>query len=127
AERAPRLRVAGSAEAGGGAARAIGATPVEYPPPELELVPADGAGLGRGVRVGIIARESDEEAWGIALGRFPPDRKGQLAHRLAMAVSDSSWHRQLAQYAEAGEQPESPYWLVPFQNYKTFCPYLVGR
>jgi alkanesulfonate monooxygenase len=20
----------------------------------------------------------------------------------------------------------SPYWLVPFQNYKTMCPYLVG-
>src|SRR2546429_184233 len=21
---------------------------------------------------------------------------------------------------------DSPYWLVPFQNYKTMCPYLVG-
>jgi len=24
------------------------------------------------------------------------------------------------------EEETSPYWLVPFQNYKTFCPYLVG-
>ena len=23
-------------------------------------------------------------------------------------------------------RPGSPYWLVPFNNYKTFCPYLVG-
>jgi alkanesulfonate monooxygenase len=126
AELAPRLLVSGSSEAGRAAARAIGATPVEYPPPELELVQADDAGSGRGVRVGVIARESDEEAWSLAFARFPPDRKGQLAHRLAMSVSDSSWHRQLAGYAETAERPESPYWLVPFQNYKTFCPYLVG-
>ena len=30
----------------------------------------------------------------------------------------------------AGARPpvdgENPYWLGPFQNYKTFCPYLVG-
>ena len=126
AELAPRLLVSGSSDAGRAAARAIGATPVEYPPPELELVPAEVAGNGRGIRVGIIARDTDDEAWRLAVARFPPDRKGQLAHRLAMAVSDSSWHRQLAGYAEGGERPESPYWLVPFQNYKTFCPYLVG-
>jgi alkanesulfonate monooxygenase len=27
---------------------------------------------------------------------------------------------------EAQATPESPYWLHPFENYKTFCPYLVG-
>ena len=26
----------------------------------------------------------------------------------------------------AAERRENPYWLGPFQNYKTFCPYLVG-
>jgi alkanesulfonate monooxygenase len=122
---APRLLVSGSSDAGRAAARALGATPVEYPPPEIRVTDAD-ARRDFGVRVGIIAREADEEAWRVALGRFPPDRKGQLAHRLAMAVSDSSWHRQLAGHAGDGERPESPYWLVPFENYKTFCPYLVG-
>jgi alkanesulfonate monooxygenase len=126
-ELTPRILVSGSSDAGRAAARVIGATPVEYPPPELELAPADAAGAGRGIRVGIIARDTDDEAWRLAVARFPPDRKGQIAHRLAMAVSDSSWHRQLSGYAEAGERPESPYWLVPFENYKTFCPYLVGR
>ena len=42
-----------------------------------------------------------------------------------MAVSDSVWHRRLA---EAGAAPaaESPFWMVPFESYRTFCPYLVG-
>jgi alkanesulfonate monooxygenase len=43
-----------------------------------------------------------------------------------MKVTDSQWHKQLS---DLGEQPvsrENPYWLGPFQNYKTFCPYLVG-
>ena len=28
--------------------------------------------------------------------------------------------------ANSIEEETSPYWLVPFENYKTFCPYLVG-
>jgi alkanesulfonate monooxygenase len=28
--------------------------------------------------------------------------------------------------AKKDHAPDSPYWLVPFENYKTFCPYLVG-
>ena len=64
-------------------------------------------------------------AWKAARARFPEDRKGQIRHQLAMAASDSSWHRQLS---EMGTQDgaENPYWLFPFQNYGTFCPYLVG-
>ena len=43
-----------------------------------------------------------------------------------MKVTDSSWHRQLSDLGEYAETHESPYWLGPFENYKTFCPYLVG-
>jgi alkanesulfonate monooxygenase len=75
-----------------------------------------------GVRVGIIAREREEDAWRTAHARFPEDRVGQLTHQLAMKVSDSVWHGQLSALGEAS----GPYWLVPFQNYKTMCPYLVG-
>jgi len=42
------------------------------------------------VRVGIIARKSEEEAWSIANERFPGDRKGQITHQLAMKTSDSA-------------------------------------
>ena len=119
----PGLLMSGSSEAGLAAGRAIGATAVKYPEPpdEEEAAPETESGM----RVGIISREDGEEAWRIARERFPEDRKGQITHKLAMKVSDSEWHRQLSEErAAAGE--DDPYWLVPFQNYKTFCPYLVG-
>ena len=92
--------------------------------PDVETEP--GEGVGAGVRVGIIAREDSREAWEIARARFPEDRKGQLTHQLAMKVSDSVWHRQLSELSKATASGEHPYWLVPFENYKTMCPYLVG-
>lgn len=138
----PEVLVSGSSPAGLRTAAELGATPVRYPRP-----PGEESDLRGGVRVGIVARPSAEEAWSVARDRFPGDRKGQLLHRLAMQISDSHWHRQLASrehaapapYAAAtpdapatpgtaGQQAEepNPYWLWPFQNYKTFCPYLVG-
>jgi alkanesulfonate monooxygenase len=126
----PGVMISGSSPAGFAAARAVGAVPVKYPkPPGEEAVTEDTAGFG--VRVGIIARETELEAWRVAHERFPEDRKGRIAHSVAMKVSDSRWHAQLSrtdvdggQHVN-GERP-NPYWLVPFQNYKTFCPYLVG-
>jgi alkanesulfonate monooxygenase len=80
----------------------------------------------KGIRIGIIAREDADEAWRIAWERFPGEQRGRLMHRLAMARSDSMWHQQLSQLGEASAADRSPYWLHPFENYKTFCPYLVG-
>ncbi|MGH8687809.1 MAG: hypothetical protein ACREVQ_08865, partial [Burkholderiales bacterium] len=82
-------------------------------------------GASIGIRIGIIARPEEDAAWAAARARFPEDRKGQLAHQLAMKVSDSSWHQQLSELGDA-LRPEDPYWLVPFKNYKAVCPYLVG-
>jgi alkanesulfonate monooxygenase len=122
----PGLVISGSSPAGVEAARAIGATAIRYPePPEEEQAQLEGD-IDHGVRVGIVARESGEEAWQVALERFPEDRKGQISHALAMKVSDSHWHRQLSSRdPETGEE-RSTYWLGPFRNYQTFCPYLVG-
>jgi alkanesulfonate monooxygenase len=44
-----------------------------------------------------------------------------------MKVSDSAWHRQLSSMGQMQQDESNPYWLVPFQNYKTNCPYLVGN
>ncbi len=123
----PGIMISGSSDAGMAAARRLGAVPVEYPKPPAEydgVAPA--AGASHGIRIGIIARPSRSEAWSVAHARFPEDRKGQLTHQLAMKVSDSSWHKQLSDLGEAGPGERNPYWLVPFRNYKTFCPYLVG-
>jgi alkanesulfonate monooxygenase len=53
-------------------------------------------------------------------------------HALAMKTSDSHWHKQLSKDAAESSNGDgdaatrSPYWLHPFQQYQTFCPYLVG-
>lgn len=123
----PGILISGSSEEGVAAAKAIGATAIRYPKPSSEYAraPLDGD-LNSGVRVGVIARDSDDLAWEIAYTRFPEDRKGQITHQLAMKVSDSVWHKQLSEMGEQLATEKSPYWLGPFQNYKTFCPYLVG-
>ena len=118
--------ISGSSDAGLAAARAISATAVKYPKPPGEEQDQRSDTIDSGVRVGIIARETSEEAWRVALERFPEDRKGQITHKLAMKVSDSSWHKQLSTLGEKPVSEENPYWLGPFENYKTFCPYLVG-
>lgn len=123
----PGVFVSGSSEAGMQAARALGAVAVQYPRPASECASEPPPpGLECGIRVGIIAREDEEEAWEVAEERFPADRKGELTHQLAMKVSDSSWHGQLATTAAKSHADRSTYWLRPFENYKTFCPYLVG-
>ncbi|HUP25820.1 MAG TPA: LLM class flavin-dependent oxidoreductase [Thermoanaerobaculia bacterium] len=121
----PDVFVSGSSEAGAETARAIGAVAIRYPRPATAETPTEDWPERTGIRTGIIARESDEDAWEVALRRFPADRRGQLTHQLAMKVSDSVWHRQLSEMAGA-EKTDGPYWLFPFENYKTMCPYLVG-
>lgn len=126
----PAVLMSGSSPAGLAAARAVGAIPVKYPKPPGEELDWVGDDTAFGVRVGIIARADANEAWRVAHDRFPPDRRGQITHRIATAVSDSHWHHQLSERHDAqtpGTDGEpDPYWLGPFQNYRTFCPYLVG-
>lgn len=127
AELRGEIFVSGSSEAGRGAARTLGAIAVKYPRPAASEAAADASEPGPlrlGVRVGVIARADEAEAWRVAEARFPGDRRGQLTRQLATKVSDSAWHRQLA--AMGDETDGGPYWLFPFENYKTNCPYLVG-
>jgi alkanesulfonate monooxygenase len=120
----PGIFVSGSSQAGLAAAAAVGATAIKYPQP-AENEPEDPT-KSSGVRVGIVTRDSSEAAWRVAQERFPGDRKGQITHQLAMKTSDSLWHQQLSEMARSTPSDDNPYWLWPFENYKTFCPYLVG-
>ena len=122
----PGILVSGSSDAGLAAAQALEATAVKYPQPPDRETDSSRETLDSGIRVGVISRAQEDEAWTVAHSRFPVDRKGQLTHQLAMKTSDSAWHKQLSQVANSVEERTSPYWLVPFENYKTFCPYLVG-
>lgn len=134
----PEVLISGSSPAGRAAAAEIGAVPIRYPEPLDQDIADAGPDTvpGGGVRVGIIAREDAAEAWRVAEERFPDTRAGQVAHAIAMRTSDSHWHQQLARAsaaadpapcADSGDSGEpDPYWLGPFENYHTFCPYLVG-
>jgi len=124
----PGVFVSGSSEAGYQAARAIGAVAIQYPRPASECAAEPlTSEVRRGIRVGIITRPDEEEAWRVAEARFPEDRKGEITHQLAMKVSDSKWHAQLSETAKKTHTHRQVYWLRPFETYKTFCPYLVGN
>lgn len=121
----PGIFMSGSSDAGLAAAQTVGATAIKYPKPLSEYQPDSAVdGYPSGIRVGIVSRADSDSAWQAAHQRFPEDRKGQLTHQLAMKVSDSVWHQQLS--ALASSEGRHPYWLLPFENYKTMCPYLVG-
>jgi alkanesulfonate monooxygenase len=123
----PLVLLSGASDAGMRAARQLGAVAVRYPKPAsfYQQNPLE-KDQPFGIRLGIIARENKQDAWMIARARFPEDRKGQLTHQMANKISDSVWHKELSGLKE--EMTEGyPYWLGPFQNYKTFCPYLVGN
>jgi len=127
AELMPGILISGSSDAGLAAAKTIGAAAIKYPgrpDDEQQLEPP--SDLEQGIRVGIVARETTEEAWQVAHNRFPTDARGEKLHDMAMKTSDSSWHKQLSEMAAADAEQNDPYWLRPFKTYKTFCPYLVG-
>ena len=121
----PSILVSGSSDAGLAAAAEIGAIPVKYPEP-----PDTGSNRREsepcGARIGIVSRLREEDAWKVAHDRFPADRKGQLTRQLASKISDSAWHKQLAEVGGRGDATGGAYWLHPFENYETNCPYLVG-
>ena len=122
----PGLLMSGSSPAGLATASALGATAIQYPEPAGQETTTAPEGTTTGIRVGIIARPDSAEAWRVAHDRFPPNRRGELLHGMAMAKSDSHWHSTLSQLAEESASEGNCYWLGPFQNYDTFCPYLVG-
>ncbi|UCF69024.1 MAG: LLM class flavin-dependent oxidoreductase [Acidobacteriota bacterium] len=123
----PIVLMSGSSEAGMAAARRLGAVAVRYPKPvdfyEQQPLEQD---IQFGVRLGIIARDDEQDAWELAHERFPVDRQGQMVHKMATGSTDSVWHKDLTSLKQEELTDSYPYWLVPFQNYKTFCPYLVG-
>jgi alkanesulfonate monooxygenase len=124
----PGVFVSGSSDPGLAAARSLGATAVQYPlaPGQFGDVSLD-VELDHGIRLGIIARDDEDEAWTVAESRFPPNRKGQLTRQMANRVSDSVWHERLSEQAEQASEGREAYWLGPYENYSTMCPYLVGR
>ncbi|HEY2495513.1 MAG TPA: LLM class flavin-dependent oxidoreductase [Candidatus Angelobacter sp.] len=132
----PMLTVSGSSPAGLKCAQALGAVAVMYPKPlepnhisnSSPVFPeAQAPGLRTGIRIGILARESAEDAWAEANVRFPESPSGKAMRKSAVQATDSSWLRQLSTLADQEKTTaRDVYWLGPFGSLKSFCPYLVG-
>lgn len=124
----PEYYLSGSSDMARKTAARLGAKLIEYPEPTADYIDSgrtNGNGI-RGIRVGVLARDTHEKAWDDARVRFPKTRIGELSHQMAEKISDSEWHKTLSDQNEYDLCGESVYWLGPFKHYHTFCPYLVG-
>lgn len=126
AELMPRILLSGSSPACVRAQQALGVVRLAYPHAVEEYRSRPDALAGTGMRIGIIARETSEQAWAIAYQRFPADPLGEQMHDMAAGLVESHWHRDLSAGAQSSAERQGAYWRYPFRTYKTFCPYLVG-
>lgn len=123
----PRVFVAGSSAAGQRMAAAVADVAITHPEPVEQfagtfLNPAR-KDLGIGIRIGLIARPTEEEAWSAARTLFPEERIARL--RTAMRTrSESDWVRRLAHLATEEGVYDKVYWTGTFQ--KGGMPALVG-
>ncbi|WP_338475758.1 LLM class flavin-dependent oxidoreductase [Pseudomonas khavaziana] len=78
-----------------------------------------------GVHMGIIARDSDDEAWAEAYSRFP-EKTSAIPQHMLIHNTDASWKKALLKEAEVISTPNDAYWLGPFLRGQLDCPLLIG-
>ena len=123
----PQVFVAGSSAAGHKMAATVADVAITHPEPveafaESFLSQAP-KGLGTGIRIGLIARPTKEEAWSAARTRFPEERVTRIMNAMRKR-SESDWMRRLAQLATNEGVYDEVYWTGAFQ--KESMPTLVG-
>src|SRR5262249_3307721 len=100
----PRTFVAGSSSAGQRMAAAVADVAITHPEPVKQF--ADGflgqerSGQQIGIRVGLVARSTDEEAWAAAQMMYSEDRSARLKTAMRKK-SESDWIKRLAHLATA--------------------------
>jgi alkanesulfonate monooxygenase len=101
-----------------------------YKVDKLKLSPPPAASLFPGIFVSGSSAEGLAAAEAISATAIKYPKPAKECRDAPRELGDSGirvgiiWHRQLSELAQESEP--SPYWLVPFQNYKSMCPYLVG-
>lgn len=115
----PSFFVCATSAAGREAAQELGATTVHH-------VTTTTTSTTPCIRLGVIARETDEAAWDAARARFPVDHANRFAHRLELAWSDSRSQAELQAAAHEGEMNDDHLWLAPFESRQAHCAYVVG-
>jgi alkanesulfonate monooxygenase SsuD/methylene tetrahydromethanopterin reductase-like flavin-dependent oxidoreductase (luciferase family) len=125
----PRTFVAGSSAAGQRMAAAVADVAITHPEPVGQfattfLGPAR-EGLRIGIRVGLVARSTDEEAWSAARALYPEERIARLKTAMRKQ-SQSDWIRRLAQLATEDGVYDGVYWTGAYRTDKGNMPVLVG-
>jgi alkanesulfonate monooxygenase len=122
----PAFTMSGSSEAGFAAAKKVGARVIQYLRPSQEYADETfDAQLQYGTRLGIIVRDTSEEAWALARERFPVDTTGQSLRQLAVELTDSVWVKELDK--EISVPVGHPYFLDAYRSRRSSCPFLVGN
>jgi alkanesulfonate monooxygenase len=123
AELEPIFFIAGQSEAAMETASAIGAVHMQMLPGQLE----EGLALNSlGVHLGVVVRETEEEAWNAAKAAFPEDTDGRRLQAFSMRNTDSAWKQRMMMAAKMETDARPGYWLEPFRNNQADCPYFVG-
>ncbi|MCD1257416.1 LLM class flavin-dependent oxidoreductase [Paenibacillus athensensis] len=81
--------------------------------------------LRSGIKIGVIARETKEEAWMEAHRRFPVSATGKMATKMK-AKSESVWLRQMAELTLASDNRDEVFWMGGFASGIANNPILVG-
>ncbi len=124
----PHYYLSGSSDMARKTAARLDASLIEYPEPtgDYEKSESTIANGISGIRVGILARHTNDKAWSDARVRFSKMQSGKLSHQATSKTSDPVWHKTLSGKNGDDLSEESVYWLVPPKHDRTHCPYLVG-
>jgi alkanesulfonate monooxygenase len=78
-----------------------------------------------GIKIGIIARPTSEEAWEAAQERYPPHARGDIITKMKIK-SESDWLRQMALLGLEAKTYDGVYWMGGFTSGAANNPILVG-
>lgn len=125
----PRVFVAGSSASGRGVALQVGGVSVTHPEPvdmfTKDFTECNDRGLELGVRFGLLARPTDEEAWDSARSMYPGDRAAYI-ETVLKRNSESDWSQRMAVLATDGDLYDGVYWTGLYRSAKAAAPLLVG-
>ncbi|HEX6342578.1 LLM class flavin-dependent oxidoreductase [Umezawaea sp.] len=126
----PRIFVPGSSKANRVLVDQVGHVTITHPEPVDRFAESFAAargdrGLEMGIRVGLVARPTAEEAWAAALDGHRVNRAARL-RTLLKRESESDWNRRLATLAAEADVHDDVYWTGLYSTGRTAAPLLVG-
>jgi alkanesulfonate monooxygenase SsuD/methylene tetrahydromethanopterin reductase-like flavin-dependent oxidoreductase (luciferase family) len=125
----PRTFVAGSSPAAQRTADAVADVMLTHPEPVEQFAETYRRPAGDprrlAIRVGLLGRATDEEAWSVARALYPENRRSRLKTDFRKR-SPSDWSRRMAHLATEDGVYDEVYWTGAYRADKGNMPLLVG-